>query len=103
MKHGVNFHRRGELQSIRLGANSFGNRIWTKTFPIQLLRWALSGDVRGGEPDFVADGKLDMLVLGVVIAGLVVLHGFDVFDQIIMMGPEVFCEGFRGGNGGRRT
>ena len=79
-----------------MGTNSFNNRIRAKEFPIQLLGRSLSGDIQRGEPDFVANREFDAFVLGVVIAGLVVLRRLDTFDQIAMMRLEVFRESFRG-------
>ena len=40
-------------------------------------------------------------MLGVVVAGLVILRGLDAFDQVAMMRLESLCEGF-GGRDGRR-
>ena len=85
MENRVDFHRFRELQSIRLSADSFNDRIRTETFPIQLFRGTLSGDILGEKPDFVANGKFDALVLGVVITGLLILSGFYIFDQIVVM------------------
>ena len=85
MENRVDFHGFWELQSIGLSVDSFGYRIRTKAFPIQLFRGTLNGDILGGKPDFVANGKFDALVLGVVVAGLLILRRLDIFDQIVVM------------------
>jgi len=67
-------------------------------FPIQLFRRALSRDIQGGESNFIVNGELDRFVLGVIIAGLVVLHGLDILDQVDMVRSKSFCESFGCGN-----
>jgi len=98
MEYIVDFHGGRELQSVCLGTNSFGNRKRTKTFPIQLFRRVLGRDIRGGEPNFIANRELDTFVLGVIIAGLVVLCGLDILDLVGMVRSESFCESFGCGN-----
>ena len=98
VKHGMNFHGCGELQSVGLGADSFDNRKGAKAFPIQLLRRTLGRDVRGGKPNFVADRELDTFVLGVVVTGLLILCGLDTFDEIVVMRSKGFRESFSGRN-----
>ena len=43
-----------------------------------------------------------MLVLGVVVAGLMILRGLDAFNQVAVMRLEGLYEGFGGRNGRRR-
>ena len=97
MKDRMDPHAWREFQSVSLESNTVINRKGTQAFPIELLRRAFSPDVGGQQPDFVADGEFDPLVLGIVKAGLSVLCLFDVVNQgIVMLSKalrEVFCRG----------
>ena len=59
-------------------------------------------NIQRREPDFIDHRESDPFVLGVVIAGLVVLRGLDTFDQIAVMRLEVAYQSFGGRNDGAR-
>ena len=98
MKNRMNLHGGRKLKSVRLCPDSVANRKGSKAFPIQFLAGAFGVDVRRKEPYLVANGELDSLVLGVVILGLLILSGFDAFDEIVMEVAELLSERLRGRN-----
>jgi hypothetical protein len=90
VEHRVNLHRRWELQAVGLEANPLFDNVGAKVLPVEFLRGTLSSDIRREKPNFIPDGEFDAFVLGVVIACLGVLGGFDVLDEGVVVSLELF-------------
>jgi hypothetical protein len=85
------------LQAIGLETNPLFNNIGAKVLPVKFLGGTLSLDIRREKPNFISDGEFDAFVLGIVIACLGVLEGFDVLDEGVVVSLQAFGVYFGGG------
>jgi hypothetical protein len=90
MEYRMDLHRRRELQAIGLEANPLFDDVGAKALPVKFLGGTLSSDIRREKPNFIPDGEFDAFVLGVVIACLGVLGGFDVLDEGVVVSLQAF-------------
>src|ERR1700732_1114694 len=77
--------------------NPLFDDIGTKAFPIEFLGGALGTNIRREKPNFIPDGELHAFMLGVIIACLGVLGGFDVLNEGVVVSLQAFGVFFGGG------
>jgi hypothetical protein len=86
-------HCRGQRELVCLHTNALEDFERAKALPIQFLGGARCSNIAGVQPYHIARFKLDGLVLGIVVFGLIILRSLNILDELFVnlmeMGREI--------------